>query len=177
MNNNKVYKSLEIVKFYASNRNKWKDLYKSERKVINKLNIKKNSTVIDIGSACGGLGQILNKRFGVKKYTGVEINKEAFNYAKLKNKKFNFINSDLLNYEKNKKINSKFDFVFSLGCVDWNFEIDKMLFKSWKHVKIGGYLIITLRLTDIQKFKKSYQYINFSQKKRRRESILSSNLY
>ena len=41
MNNNKVYKSLEIVKFYASNRNKWKDLYKSERKVINKLNIKK----------------------------------------------------------------------------------------------------------------------------------------
>tara|TARA_E500000178_G_scaffold267163_1_gene264580 strand:- start:900 stop:1622 length:723 start_codon:yes stop_codon:yes gene_type:complete len=165
MNNNTVYKSLEIVKYYASNRNKWKDLYKSERKVINKLNIKKNSTVIDIGSACGGLGQILNKRFGVKKYTGVEINKEAFNYAKLKNKKFNFINSDLLNYEKNKKINSKFDFVFSLGCVDWNFEIDKMLSKSWKHVKIGGYLIITLRLTDIQKFKKSFQYINFSQKK------------
>ena len=26
-------------------------IYKSERKVINKLNIKKNSTVIDIGSA------------------------------------------------------------------------------------------------------------------------------
>ena len=52
-----------------------------------------------------------------------------------------------------KKKYSKFDFVFSLGCIDWNFETDRMLKKAWKHVKKKGFLIITLRLTDIPKFK------------------------
>ena len=41
-----------------------------------------------------------------------------------------------------------------------------MLKKAWKHVKRKGFLIITLRLTDIPKFKKSYQFINFSKKLR-----------
>ena len=45
------------------------------------------------------------------------------------------------------------------------FELDKMLKKSWKHVKERGYLVITLRITNIPKFKKSYQFINFSKKK------------
>ena len=40
-----------------------------------------------------------------------------------------------------------------------------MLKKSWKHVKEKGYLVITLRITNIPKFKKSYQFINFSKKK------------
>ena len=159
---NKAYKSSEIVKYYASNRNKWSDFYKSERKIISQLRIKKNSTILDIGSACGGLGAVLKKRFKVKNYTGVEINKQAFEYAKIINKKFKFINTDLLNYQKNEKKYSKFDFVFSLGCIDWNFETDRMLKKAWKHVKRKGFLIITLRLTDIPKFKKSYQFINFS---------------
>lgn len=165
-NFNKAYKSSEIVKYYASNRNKWSDFYKSERKVISQLRIKKNSTILDIGSACGGLGAVLKKRFKVRNYTGVEINKQAFEYAKIINKKFKFINTDLLNYQKNEKKHSEFDFVFSLGCIDWNFETDKMLKKAWKHVKKKGFLIITLRLTDIPKFKKSYQYINFSKKLR-----------
>lgn len=164
-NLNKNYKSSEIVKYYANNRNKWRELYKSERKVIKQLKIRKNSKVLDIGSACGGLGEILCKRFKIKNYTGVEINKAAYELAKLKNKKFNFINTDLLNYEMNKKKISKFDFVFSLGCVDWNYEFDKMFKKAWSHVNKKGYLVITLRLTDIPRYKKSYQYINFSKKK------------
>ena len=165
-NKNKAYKSNEILKFYAVNRNKWKDFYKSEKEIINKLKIKKNSSILDIGSACGGLGVVLNKRYGVEDYVGIEINKDAHNYAKNKYKNFNLINSDLLNYEKNKKKYSEFKYVFSLGCVDWNFEIDKMLKKAWKHVQKKGYLIITLRLTNIQKIKKSFQYINFSKKMR-----------
>jgi SAM-dependent methyltransferase len=165
-NLNKAYTSREILNYYSLNRNKWFDFYKSERKIISKLKIKKNSNILDIGSACGGLGEVLRKRYKVKNYTGIEINKKAYDYAKIKNKEFIFINSDLLNYEKNIKNNSKFNYVFSLGCVDWNFELDKMLKKSWKHVKEKGYLVITLRLTNIPKFKKSYQFINFSKKKR-----------
>ena len=165
-NLNKIYNSSEIVRYYSSNRNKWKHFYKSERKIISKLNLNKSSTILDIGSACGGLGEVLSKKYKIKSYTGIEINKKAYLYSKLKNPKFNFSNSDLLNYQKSKKKISKFKFVFSLGCVDWNFELDKMLRKAWKHVEKKGFLIITLRLTNILKFKKSYQYINFYKKKK-----------
>jgi precorrin-6B methylase 2 len=165
-NYNTAYKSREIVNYYSFNRNKWLDFYKSERKIISQLNIKKNSSILDIGSACGGLGEVLKRRYKINNYTGVEINKQANELAKLKNKKFNFYNSDLLNFEKKKKIKTKFNYVFSLGCVDWNHELDKMLKKAWMHVKRKGFLIITLRLTNISKFKKSYQFINFSKKMR-----------
>ena len=153
-NYNKVYKSSEIYKFYSTNRNKWSDFYKSERKIISLLKFKKNSSILDIGSACGGLGVVLKKRYGIIKYTGIEINKKAHNYAKIINKNFRFYNEDLLNFEKNKKYKSKYDFVFSLGCVDWNFEIDNMLKKAWKHVKNNGFLIVTLRITDEKKKRK-----------------------
>ena len=165
-NLNKIYNSSEIVRYYSLNRNKWKHLYKSERKIISKLNLNKSSRVLDIGSACGGLGEVLSQKYNIKSYDGIEINKKAYLYSKLKNPKFNFCNSDLLNYQKRKKKISRFEFVFSLGCVDWNLEFDKMLKKAWKHVEKKGFLIITLRLTDISKFKKSYQYINFYKRKR-----------
>lgn len=161
-NLNKIYKSYEIVKYYSKNRNKWQNFYKSEKKIIDQLNINKDSTILDIGSACGGLGVALRKRYKIKRYTGIEINKAAYKFAKSRYKTFKFINSDILNYEKNKKKISKFNYVFSLGCIDWNFEINKMLKKAWQHVINEGYLVITLRLTDKSKFKSSYQYINFS---------------
>ena len=101
---NKAYRSSEIFNYYSSNRNKWFDFYKSERTIIEKLKIRKNSKILDIGSACGGLGEVLKKRYKVKNYTGIEINKKAYDYAKSKNKNFRFIYSDLLNYEKNKVI-------------------------------------------------------------------------
>ena len=165
-NFNKIYKSYEIVKYYSKNRNKWSNFYKSEKKIIDQLNIHKDSTILDIGSACGGLGGALRKRYKIKSYTGVEINKDAYKFAKSRYKIFKFINSDILNYEKNKKKISKFNYVFSLGCVDWNFEINKMIKKAWQHVINEGYLVITLRLTNKSKFKSSYQYINFSSVKK-----------
>ena len=99
------------------------------------------------------IGRSFKKRYKVKNYTGIEINKKAYDYAKSKIKILDlFIQTCLI--MKNKKSNSKFNFVFSLGCIDWNFELDKMLKKSWKHVKEKGYLVITLRITNIPKFKK-----------------------
>ena len=85
-NFNKAYKSSEILKYYANNRNKWSDFYKSERKVISQLRIKKNSTILDIGSACGGLGAVLKKRFKVRNYT-VKINRGVV-LRNLKKKRF-----------------------------------------------------------------------------------------
>ena len=58
---NKAYRSSEIFNYYSSNRNKWFDFYKSERTIIEKLKIRKNSKILDIGSACGGLGEVFKK--------------------------------------------------------------------------------------------------------------------
>ncbi len=163
---NKKYNTNEIQKFYSNNRNKWSQLYKSEREILKKLKIKKDSKVLDIGSACGGLGKILGQKYKIKNYVGLEINKEASIYSKKIFKKGIYQNIDLLNYEKKKSFLSQYDFVFSLGCVDWNTELDKMLVKAWMHVKIGGYLILTLRFVNIQNIKPSFQYINFNKSKK-----------
>lgn len=161
-NFNRAYKSSEIAKYYASNRNKWSDFYKSERKVINQLRIKKSSTILDIGSACGGLGKILSKKFKIQNYLGLEVNKLAFSFAKKNFLKGNFKNIDFLKYEKRKKNLTKFQYVFSLGCIDWNAEFEKMLKKAWAHVEINGYLVLTLRFTNKKTKGLYYQFINFS---------------
>ncbi len=156
------YKSKEIRDFYSSYRNKWPDLYKSERKVIDRLKINKKSKILDIGSACGGLGKILYKRFKVDYYLGLEVNKSASNFSKNIFSKGNFKNLDFLNFEKKKLRPTEFDYVFSLGCIDWNVEFDRMLKKAWKHVKIDGYLVLTLRFTNRRLKGKYFQFINFS---------------
>lgn len=163
-NLNKNYISNEIVNYYSSNRNKWGDFYKSEKEIIKKIKLKKNFKILDVGSACGGLGQVLKKKYGIEKYVGIELNKQAHNYAKNNFREFKFYNKDLLNFEKEKKNYTKFDIVFSFGCIDWNIEFKKMLIKAWKHVKINGYFVFTLRLTNKLKKGQSFQYINFSKK-------------
>ncbi len=161
-NLNRVYLTSEIKNFYSSNRKIWNHLYDSEKVVIKNLKIKKNSTVMDIGSACGGLGAILKKKYGLKKYLGIEINKQACELSSQLYNNFKFVNTDLLNFEKRSLKLTKFDYVFSLGCIDWNVELNKMLNKAWSHVKSNGHLILTLRLTNKKIKEKSYQYINFS---------------
>ena len=108
------YKTKEIKNFYSNYRNKWFDLYKSERKVINRLKLSKKSNVLDIGSACGGLGKILYKKFKIDYYLGLEVNKSASNFSKNIFPRGNFKNLDFLNFEKEKKQLTQFDYVFSL---------------------------------------------------------------
>ena len=162
---NKKYKTIEIKKFYSNNRNKWNQLYKSEKEVIKKIKINRDSHILDIGSACGGLGIILKKKFKIKNYTGLEINKQAYKFSKKNFSSGKFINKDLLDFENKKKNITTYDYVFSLGCIDWNTALSSMLKKSWKHVKENGYLVITLRFLDKKKISSAYQYINFNNRK------------
>ena len=81
MKRNIKYKSEELFNYYKKNRVVWSQLYKSERKLLNKLQLK-NKEILDVGCACGGLGDILKKKFNIKTYTGIEIHKKQYNYAK-----------------------------------------------------------------------------------------------
>lgn len=165
------YKSTQISDFYKSNRMSYDDFYESEKKIIEAiLNKSDKKSILDIGCACGGLGKALSEQFNISSYTGIDINKEAIDWAKEHNKlpiQFDYIYGDILHLNPDKA-----DIVFSLGCADWNIETKSIIQKSWENVKEGGYLILSLRLTNqksINNINESYQYIDFFNKNTTKE--------
>jgi len=163
---NIVYKSSSLVEYFASNRIKWEQFYESERKLLGALQLNSDQQVLDIGCGCGGLGLALKEKFGINNYTGVEINALSAKAGQEMNPDANIICGDIL---KLKVLNDNlYGLVFSLSCVDWNVQFLDMLVAAWEHVKPGGYLIATFRLTDTEgcnDINKSYQYINYNEKK------------
>ncbi len=159
------YESDQISQFYINNRRKWSQLYPSEQEVFAK--IAENSTnigdVLDIGCACGGLGHILTNKFGIKSYTGIDINDQAIQMAQRNKPKtrVEFISGDILS----SRFKKKYDFTLSLSCADWNIETDTIIKKAWSLTKPGGFMVISLRLTTgktTNDIKRSYQHINFN---------------
>jgi SAM-dependent methyltransferase len=163
------YTSKQIKEFYSKHRNSWKDFYPSERWVFERLLSDDGmpKDVLDVGCACGGLGQALSRKFSIHSYTGVDINKEAIEWAKERSNlscPHKFIAGDILT----SAIRKKHSFVVSLGCADWNIETNRMIKACWDLVRPGGYFVVSLRLTDkqgINNIKRSYQHIKFDDKK------------
>ena len=165
---NKEYTTEELEKYFSVNRIKWEQFYPSEQKIINQLNIKINTKILDVGCGCGGLGLALKDKFGNTRYSGVEINTQAANTAALMNKDAIIYKGDILDLSQKILKNKQFDIVFSLSCIDWNVEFEKSLNAIWQHVLPGGYLMATFRLTNNQTINdsnKSYQFINYENKK------------
>lgn len=162
---NLTYSTAELEKYFSKNRVRWDQFYKSERAVIEKIIPAADSNVLDIGCGCGGLGLALRERFGVRNYTGVEINTNAANSAAVLNPEARIIGGDFLRMEQDVLVGSSYDLVFSLSCIDWNLTFDEMLSKAWSMVKPGGAFIASFRLTSgsgINDVKRSYQYINYN---------------
>ncbi|MCX5855331.1 MAG: class I SAM-dependent methyltransferase [Deltaproteobacteria bacterium] len=162
---NIVYQSSQISEYYGNNRQRWDDLYKSEKWVFERIAGEKESLgkILDVGCACGGLGKALGEKYSFQSYTGVDINSDAITFAK---RNINFeqpvtlINDDILNINTQ----SEYDIVASLGCADWNIETEKIVAACWHGVNEGGHLVISLRLTDregLNDIDRSYQYIQF----------------
>ncbi len=168
-NKNIEYKSQQIQDFFSSHRQKWEEFYPSERWVFNKIaGFRKTfGDILDVGCACGGLGAALSEKFIFDSYTGIDINKNAIEWAR-NNQKLSmpvkFIAGDILK----QKLNKSYDVVASLSCADWNIETGKIINYCWDRVKPGGYFIISLRITKergINDIRESYQHIDFSGKK------------
>jgi SAM-dependent methyltransferase len=160
---NIVYQSSEIARYFAHNRVKWQQFYESERRIIEQLHLGSEHTVLDIGCGCGGLGMALRDQFGIRDYTGVEINKLAADAARTLNPQAKILFGDILELSGNALRGKRFDAVFSLSCVDWNVRFSDMLIAAWNQVAPGGHLVSTFRLTveegcgDIER---SHQFIN-----------------
>ncbi|MCB1144837.1 MAG: class I SAM-dependent methyltransferase [Leptospiraceae bacterium] len=167
MSNNIQYNSSLLSNYFQTFRVKWDQFYPSEQKIITDLDPNKDSKILDIGCGCGGLGLALSGKFGVKDYTGIDINEDAIQKGKELSPQSKLISGDILQISEDKIGSEKFDIVFSLSCVDWNLEFKKMLDASWNYVKEGGYLVSTFRLTtgeSLFKLEDSFQYINFDGK-------------
>jgi len=164
MNSNISYQTDQLARYFAQNRIAWEHFYESERIIIGQLNLDPDRTVLDIGCGCGGLGLALRERFGVRKYTGVEINPQAAAAGRTLNPDARILSGDILELGNGELRGSEFDVVFSLSCVDWNVRFDEMLAAAWSFVVPGGHLVATFRLTDGQgcnDIGSSYQYINY----------------
>jgi len=77
------YTGPEIEEYFSTHRISWDQFYPSERDLIESVWPSSAPHVLDIGSACGGLGLALKDRFGIlASYTGVEFNSQAVNTAR-----------------------------------------------------------------------------------------------
>jgi SAM-dependent methyltransferase len=163
MKKNIKYQTKNISDYFSQNRVKWNQFYESEKIIIEGIGIKETDQILDIGCGCGGLGLALKDKFGAHNYTGVEINELAAQKAIQLNPEAKILCGDFLDFSKSLILNNDFDIVFSLSCFDWNVQFDEMLQSSWNHVKSGGALVATFRLTagvGCEDMSKSYQYID-----------------
>ena len=164
MGKNLVYKTEEIMRFFAENRVTWEQFYESEKKIIEGLGIASTDSILDIGCGCGGLGLALRDKFGVTNYTGIEINELAAHKAEVMNPSAVVLCGDFLELSESVISGKVFELVFSLSCFDWNIQFDEMLLSAWNHVVEGGVLVATFRIVataGCNDMEKSYQFINY----------------
>jgi SAM-dependent methyltransferase len=161
---NIAYQTDQLASYFSRNRITWSQFYESERVIIGQLHLDPRHAVLDIGCGCGGLGLALRERYGVENYTGVEINALAAEAGRRMNPTARILCGDILELNRHELRERHFDVVFSLSCVDWNVQFADMLAAAWSHVRPGGCLVATFRLTDAQgcnDMQRSYQYINY----------------
>ena len=167
MTNFPKWDSEKIKEFYSQNRIVWDQLYNSEKEILEKANLNENSKVLDLGCACGGLYKILNKKFKVNKYVGIDINTHCIQLANELYQDVEFIAGDISEMNDNKFLN-EFDFVISFGFIDCSNSFYKIFNKITNYLKPDGKLILDLRITDkddLLNINKAYQYIDYSGKK------------
>src|ERR1700676_4995672 len=102
MNRNIAYQTDQLVRYFSRNRIAWPQFYESERVIIDGLNLDAGRSVLDIGCGCGGLGLALRERYGVRNYTGVEINPLAAEAAGRMNPQAEFLCGDILRLNRAK---------------------------------------------------------------------------
>ena len=156
------YDSKILSNGYCQNRISWKEFYDSEKVILERVGISKENSILDLGCGCGGLGLSLNEKFGEVTYTGIDINKDSIVKSKSVYSEGTFYCGDILDNNFDNFI-EKFDRVISFSSVVWNVEFDSMLKRSWDFVSPGGYLIISLRLTDketVKNLETSFQQID-----------------
>jgi SAM-dependent methyltransferase len=165
---NIVYKTENIVGYFKTNRVKWEQFYPSEKWIFERVAAAPGGfgKVLDAGCAAGGLGLALGERFPLKEYVGVDINAPAIALAQARAAQYacpaRFLGGDILAADSLPA--EAFDTVVSLSCADWNVATEDIIARCWRYLKVGGHLVLTLRLTphaSLLDISESFQYIYY----------------
>ena len=169
-----LYSSKSKSNYYIKNkvREKFKDLEKSKKFLIKKINFKKNK-ILDAGCASGGMYSALCEKFGTVNYTGIDLDDRCIKNAKKRFLKAKFHKMNI--FDKKLKKNS-FDTVmmwnWSYMYSDWKKLFSQAIKLSKKFVMFDNRLRLNgPTVTDIDL---SYQYYHKSNK---RNFYIIHNLY
>lgn len=137
------WKSESVKKFYSENRSDLSQLYKSERHFLEKIELK-NSSVLDIGCACGGFYNIFKQLADNVIYTGIDVSSTLIDEAK---KSYPDASFYVASGEKIAFGDNIYDLVYSSG-------VFHLIEDSWKELYREAYrvsrkkILIDFRLTD-----------------------------
>ena len=130
------------LEFFTNKRNKFADLYKGEKIILNSI-IDNKLSVLDYGCATGGMYKILKKKIRKLNYVGVDFNERLLDKARILNPGVKFFSTK--EYKKKLK-NRKFDVVLILGLLHLNSDWKKIITENSKYSK--KYFIFDLRETE-----------------------------
>jgi len=148
---NTRYQSPGLSDFYSSHRLRYSQFYPTERAAFESLDLGPETSILDIGCACGGLGLALNEHCGCTDYTGLEIHAEAARIGHGLVTAFGgrVIAGDILEAQRLLTANDcadSFDLVVSLSALDWNLSVAENVRAAWALVRDGGHLLMSVRL-------------------------------
>lgn len=142
-----TYAGGRLDRYYTRERQSWAALYPSERWVFERLFVDRAvGALLDVGCAAGGVGRALQERFGVSRYTGIDINADVIAAARALpfNGPAEFAVADVVSWDDPRQ----FDAVIAMGVADWNVDSEAILRAAWARVAPGGHFVLSLRLTD-----------------------------
>ena len=139
--------------YYNNYRNKYEDLFSSEKYFFNQV-LESSENILDVGSASGGMYEIINDLYSHISYQGVDISSELIAEARKIYPEgiFSIIDGKTLPFS-----NDQFDSVISFGTTVHE--------TNWKHLLLECFrvaknkLLIDIRLTNnstINSLKKGY---------------------
>lgn len=152
------WSSSSVVSYYLSNRDKDKDLYRSE-KVFIKDALRKKHTLLDIGCAAGGFRNIVKGYNPRIEYSGVDISPVMIEEAKKRfpQERFYVTDGNRLSFP-----DSFFEVVICFGVLHMTENWKTLLSEAWRVCKDS--LLFDLRITDaegISDIRTSYQKLQF----------------
>lgn len=167
----------QVERLFKSRRVRWEQLYDSERTVLSLLEIDPSTSVLDLGSDPGGMGLVMQERFGVARFTANVANEGEAVTIRSVNPAANICVGDPLKLLEG--ASEKYDLITALGTDDKVTCFPEICRKAFEALAPGGTLVFSLRLTEgatVVDGDRSYQWVSTGTGGREKELYVLRNV-